>query len=148
MKLNPSGTALLYATYIGGSGDDRAAAIAVNASGQAYVTGSTASTNFPLLLPLRTTLGGAKTAFVLKLNATGNQLLYSTYLGGTNYDLGTAIAVDAAGSAYIAGDTLSTNFPVLGGVQAASGGGTDVFVSKLTATGALSYSTYLGGVGE
>ena len=145
VKLNPSGTALLYATYIGGSGDDRAAAIAVNTSGQAYVTGSTASTNFPLLLPVRTTLGGAKTAFVLKLNATGNQLLYSTYLGGNNYDLGTAIAVDAAGGAYVAGDTLSTNFPVLGGFQAASGGGTDVFVSKLTPAGALSYSTYLGG---
>jgi len=145
VKLNPAGTALLYATYIGGSGDDRAAAIAVNASGQAYVTGSTASPNFPLLLPLRSTLGGAKTAFVLKLNATGNQLLYSTYLGGTNYDLGTAIAVDTAGNAYVAGDTLSTNFPVLGGFQAASGGGTDVFVSKLTSAGALSYSTYLGG---
>ncbi|MDP8990936.1 MAG: SBBP repeat-containing protein, partial [Acidobacteriota bacterium] len=145
VKLNPTGTALLYATYIGGSGDDRAAAIAVDASGQAYVTGATASPNFPLLLPLRTTLGGSKTAFVLKLSATGNQLLYSTYLGGTNYDLGTAIAVDAAGSAYVAGDTLSTNFPVLGGIQAVSGGGTDVFVSKLTAAGALSYSTYLGG---
>ena len=145
VKLNPTGTALLYATYIGGSGDDRAAAIAVDSSGQAYVTGSTASPNFPLLLPVRTTLGGAKTAFVLKLNATGNQLVYSTYLGGSNYDIGTAIAVDAAGSAYVAGDTLSTNFPVLGGVQAASGGGADVFVSKLTAAGALSYSTYLGG---
>jgi len=145
VKLNPAGTALLYATYIGGSGDDRAAAIAVNGSGQAYVTGSTASTNFPLLLPLRTTLGGAKTAFVLKLNATGNQLLYSTYLGGTNYDIGTAIAVDAAGNAYVAGDTLSTNFPVLGGVQTVSGGGTDAFVTKLTTVGALSYSTYLGG---
>ncbi len=145
VKLNPTGTALLYATYIGGSGDDRAAAIAVNASGQAYVTGSTASPNFPLLLPLRTTLGGAKTAFVLKLSAAGNQLLYSTYLGGTNYDLGTAIAVDTAGNAYVAGDTLSTNFPVLGAAQALSGGGTDVFVSKLTAAGALSYSTYLGG---
>ena len=111
VKLNPTGTALLYATYIGGSGDDRAAAIAVNASGQAYVTGSTASPNFPLHLPLRTTLGGAKTAFVLKLNATGNQLLYSTYLGGTNYDLGTAIAVDTAGNAYIAGDTHLDELP-------------------------------------
>ena len=145
VKLNPTGTALLYATYIGGSGDDRAAAIAVNSSGQAYVTGSTASPNFPLLLPLRTTLGGAKTAFVLKLSATGNQLLYSTYLGGTNYEVGTAIAVDASGNAYIAGDTQSLDFPVMGGVQAALGGGMDAFVTKLTAAGALSYSTYLGG---
>lgn len=145
VKLNPTGTSLLYATYIGGSGDDRAAAIAVNASGQAYVTGSTASPNFPLHLPLRSTLGGAKTAFVLELNATGNQLLYSTYLGGTNYDQGTAIAIDTAGNAYVAGDTLSTNFPVLGGAQAASGGGMDAFVTKLTSAGAISYSTYLGG---
>ncbi|HSR05711.1 MAG TPA: SBBP repeat-containing protein, partial [Bryobacteraceae bacterium] len=145
VKLNPTGTALLYATYIGGSGDDRAAAIAVNTSGQAYVTGSTASPNFPLLLPLRATLGGAKTAFVLKLSATGNQLLYSTYLGGTNYDLGTAIAVDSLGSAYIAGDTQSLDFPVMGGVQAALGGAMDAFITKLTAAGALYYSTYLGG---
>jgi hypothetical protein len=145
VKLNPTGNTLLYATYIGGSGDDRAAAIAVNTSGQAYVTGSTASTNFPLALPLRTTLGGSKTAFVLKLNAAGNQFLFSTYLGGTNYDVGTAIAVDASGNAYIAGDTQSLNFPVLGGVQAALGGGIDTFVTKLTAAGTLSYSTYLGG---
>jgi Beta-propeller repeat len=145
LKLNPTGTTLLYATYIGGSGDDRAAAIAVNTSGQAYVTGSTASPNFPLLLPLRARLGGSKTAFVLKLNTTGNQLLYSTYLGGTNFDVGTAIAVDASGNAYIAGDTQSLNFPIAGGVQAALGGGTDAFVTKLTAAGALSYSTYLGG---
>ena len=145
VKLNPMGTTLLYATYIGGIGDDRAAAIAVDSSGSAFVTGSTASPNFPLVSSLRAALGGSKTAFVLKLNATGNQLLYSTYLGGTNYDIGTAIAVDAAGSAYVAGDTLSTNFPVMGGVQAVSGGGTDVFISKLTAAGALSYSTYLGG---
>ncbi len=145
VKLNPTGTALLYATYIGGSGDDRATAIAVNASGQAYVTGSTASTNFPLLLPLRTTLGGSKTAFVLKLSTTGNQLLYSTYLGGTNLEVGTAIAVDGSGNAYIAGDTQSTNFPVVGAFQAAPGGGMDAFVTKLTAAGAFSYSTYLGG---
>jgi len=145
VKMDPAGNALIYATYIGGKGDDRAAAIAVNASGQAYVTGSTASVNFPLAVPVRATLGGSKTAFVLKLNAAGNTLLYSTYLGGTNYDLGTAIAVDAAGSAYIAGDTQSTNFPVMGGVQTTFGGGTDAFVTKLTTIGAYVYSTYLGG---
>ena len=94
---------------------------------------------------MRTTLGGAKTAFVLKLNATGNTLLYSTYLGGTNYDLGTAIAVDATGNTYVAGDTQSANFPVFGGFQAASGGGIDAFVSKLNSTGTFSYSTFLGG---
>ena len=145
VKLNPAGNALLYATYIGGSGDDRAAAVAVDKSGVAYVTGSTVSSNFPLVSPLRTTLGGAKTAFALKLSAAGNTLLYSTYLGGTNYEVGTAIAVDGSGNAYVAGDTQSADFPVLGGVQAALGGGMDAFVTKLNASGAYSYSTFLGG---
>ena len=145
VKLNPAGNALLYATYIGGKGDDRAAAIAVDGSGQAYVTGSTASLNFPLVSPVRATRGGAKTAFALKLNAAGNTLLYSTYLGGTNYEVGTAIAVDATGNAYIAGDTQSTNFPVVGAFQAAFGGGTDAFVTKLNSSGAYVYSTFLGG---
>ena len=147
-KFNPTGTALLYATYIGGRGDDRGAAIAVDSNGQAYVTGSTASTNFPLASPIRTTLGGSKTAFVLKLNAVGNMLLYSTYLGGTNWETGNAIAVDASGNMYVAGDTQSANFPVLNAVQSAIGGGMDAFVTKLTSAGALSFSTFLGGAGN
>jgi len=147
-KFNAAGTGLVYATYIGGRGDDRGAAIAVDASGEAYVTGSTASTNFPLVSPIRSTLGGSKTAFALKLNAVGNALVYSTYLGGTNYDLGTAIAVDSSGNAYVGGDTQSTNFPTMGAYQATSGGNTDAFVSKLTSAGALSFSTYLGGSGN
>ncbi len=134
-KLNPTGTALVYATYIGGKADDQAAGIAVDASGQAYVTGFTASTNFPLVTPIRSTLGGSRNAFALKLNATGNILLYSTYLGGTNYDQGTAIAVDASGNAYIAGDTQSANFPVLNAAQGTFGGQTDAFVTKLTSSG-------------
>ncbi|MEO8049845.1 MAG: SBBP repeat-containing protein [Acidobacteriota bacterium] len=145
VKLNPSGSALLYATYIGGRGDDRAAAIAVNSSGEAYVTGATTSTNFPLASPVRPTLGGSKNAFVLKLNSVGNTLLFSTYLGGTTYDLGTAIAVDAAGRAYIAGDTQSANFPVIGGIQGAIGGGFDSFVTKLNSNGTYVFSTFLGG---
>ncbi len=144
-KLSPSGAGLIYATYIGGRGDDRAAAIAVDSSGNAYVTGATNSPNFPLVGAVRPTLGGSKTAFVLKLNAVGNTLLFSTYLGGTSYDLGTAIAVDAAGNAYIGGDTQSANFPVLGGFQAAIGGGFDAFVTKLNSNGAYVYSTFLGG---
>src|SRR4029077_953669 len=145
VKLNPAGSALIYATYIGGHGDDRAAAFAVDSSGQAYVTGSTASLNFPLVSPVRSTLGGAKTVFALKLNNVGNTLLYSTYLGGTNYEVGTAIAVDGSGSAYIAGDTQSANFPLTTGVQAASGAGMDAFITKLSSSGAIAYSTFLGG---
>src|SRR6185295_617085 len=137
---------LIYATYLGGRGDDRAAAIAVNSSGEAYVTGATSSSNFPLTAAVRTTLGGSKTAFVLKLNAVGNTLLYSTYLGGSTYDLGTAIAVDATGNAFITGDTQSADFPVIGGFQTVIGGGFDAFVTKLNSNGTYVYSTFLGGV--
>jgi hypothetical protein len=147
-KFNPAGTALLYATYFGGRGDDRGAAIAVDSNGQAYVTGSTTSTNFPLASPIRTTLGGSKTAFVLKLNAVGNLLVYSTYLGGTNWETGNAIAVDGSGNLYVAGDTQSANFPVLNAVQGTIGGGMDAFVANLTSAGALSFSTFLGGAGN
>ncbi len=144
-KFNPTGTALLYATYIGGNGEDKGAAIAVNSSGQAHVTGSTASANFPLVLPVRATRGGTKTVFVLKLNAVGNALLFSTYLGGTAYEVGTAIALDTSSNMYVAGDTQSVNFQLKNAFQATNGGGFDTFVTKLTAAGAISFSTYLGG---
>ncbi len=147
-KLNAAGSALEYATYIGGNGDDRAAGIAVDGSGLVYVTGSTASTNFPLVTPVSSTLGGGRDAFALKLNASGTALVYSTYLGGTNTDSGTAIAVDASGNAYFAGDTMSANFPVLHAVQPVLGGGTDSFLVKLTSAGAISFSTFLGGAGN
>ena len=144
-KLNPAGSALLYATYIGGRGDDRAAGIAVDASGQIYLAGSTASTDFPLVASIRPALGGSRDAFVVKLNAIGNLLVYSTYLGGSGYDAATAIAVDTAGNAYIAGDTQSTDFPRSNPVQSVFGGATDAFVTKLTPAGAISFSSYLGG---
>jgi hypothetical protein len=145
VKMNPAGTSLVYATYIGGRGDDRGAGIAVDSLGQAYVAGSTASSNFPLSLPIRNNLGGSRAAFALKLNAIGNTLLYSTYLGGTTYDQGTAIAVDFSGNAYIAGDTQSPDFPVLAAAQATLGGGTDAFVTRLTPSGTIWFSTFLGG---
>jgi hypothetical protein len=144
-KLNPAGSALLYATYIGGRNDDRAAAIAVDSGGQVYLAGSTASTDFPLVSSLRPTLGGTRDAFVLKLNAIGNLLVYSTYLGGTAYDAATALALDTGGNAYIAGDTQSADFPIASPVQSVLGGKTDVFVTKLTPAGAILFSTYLGG---
>jgi hypothetical protein len=144
-KLNATGSTLLYASYIGGRGDDRASGIAVDSSGQIYIAGSTASTNFPLVSAVRSTLGGSRDAFVVKLNAIGNLMVYSTYLGGTGYDAASAIAIDSAGNAYIAGDTQSTDFPLSNSVQSVSGGGMDAFVTKLTSGGAISFSTYLGG---
>jgi Beta-propeller repeat len=147
-KLNVAGTAFDYATYIGGQGDDRAAGIAVDSLGQAYVAGSTSSTNFPLVSPLQSKLAGGRTAFALKLNPAGSSLVYSTYLGGSNYDLGNAIAVDGSGNAYIAGDTMSADFPVLHAAQSTLGGETNAFVTKLTPAGAISFSTFLGGAGS
>jgi hypothetical protein len=147
-KLNPAGTGLLYATYIGGRGNDQAAAIAVDSLGQAYVTGSTSSSNFPLVLSNRGGLGGTTTAFALKLNATGNTLLYCGYLGGTVTDGGAAIAVDANANAYISGTTQSSNFPTMNAPQPAFGGGVDVFVTKLNAAGTIAFSTFLGGSGN
>ncbi len=148
-KFNPTGTALLYATYLGGNGEDKAAAIAVNASGEAQVTGSTASTNFPLsATPARSALGGSKTAFVTKLNAAGNVLIFSTYLGGTAYEVGTAIALDSSANVYVAGDTQSVNFQTQNPYQATNRGGFDAFVTKFNSTGTILFSTYLGGAGN
>ena len=146
-KLNATGLALVYSTYLGGNINDVAAGIAVDSAGNAYVTGYTASTNFPTASPFQAAIGGASDAFVTKLNATGLVLLYSTYLGGSSDDVAAGIAVDSAGNAYVAGSAGSTNFPTTSSFQAASGGGVnDAFVTKLNATGsALAYSTYLGG---
>ncbi len=144
-KLNPSGNGLLYCTYLGGAGDDRAYGIAVDASGSAYIAGTTTSTNFPVRSPLQSTLGGGRNAFVAKLNAAGNVLVFSTYLGGNGSDTAYGVALDSTGNAYIVGDTTSTNFPSTG-VQRTYHGAQDAFVSKLSADGSrLIYSTYLGG---
>ena len=99
-----------------------------------------------IILAARPSMG--KTAFALKLNSVGNSLLYSTYLGGSNYEVGTAIAVDGSGNAYVAGDTQSANFPVQAAAQPALGGNFDAFVTKFTSVGALAFSTYLGGAGN
>jgi len=156
-KLNPAGTALVYATYLGGSAGDYGSAIAVDSHGNAYVTGTTFSTDFPTtagaLLTKSPTSGSTGNAFVSKISADGTSLAYSTYLGGTgtrNGDGGYAIAVDAAGDAFVAGGTDSTDFPVtLGAYQTkniASYGHSNAFITVLNPTGAgLVYSTYLGG---
>jgi hypothetical protein len=152
-KLNATGSALLYSTYLGGSDLDEGTGISVDSSGNAYVAGVTYSTDLPTTTEaFQTTIGGGDDAFVAKLNATGSALLYSTYLGGSGFDVGRGIAVDSSGNCYVTGDTLSTNFPTTtGAFQTTSGGGVsdEAFVTKLNATGsALLYSTYLGSSSE
>jgi hypothetical protein len=152
-KLNPAGDALVYSTYLGGSAPDFAYSIAVDSAGSAYVTGITRSNNFPTQNAFQSRYGGGLSeAFVTKFDAAGNGLVYSTYLGGSNGAEALGIAVDSAGSAYVTGDTYSTNFPITSGAfQTACGGNcafpnTDAFVTKFSAGGnALVYSTYLGG---
>ena len=148
-NLNPSGSALVYSTYLGGSCADSGSGIAVDSSGNAYVTGSTCSTNFPTMNPLQAANAGGYDAFVAEINPSGSALVYSTYLGGSGDDPGTGIAVDGSGNAYVTGQTNSTNFPTMNPLQAANAGGNDdAFVAKLNASGsALIYSTYLGGSG-
>ncbi len=155
-KVNPTGSALIYSTYLGGSANDAAIGIAVDSAGSAYVTGLTDSTNFPTTSgAFQTSFGGGTTdAFVTKLNTTGSALVYSTYLGGSGIfvccaEEGYSIAVDSTGAAYVTGVTNSTNFPTTSGAFQTSFGGTlDAFVTKLNAAGsALVYSTYLGGSG-
>jgi hypothetical protein len=139
---------LVYSTYLGGKGTDAGYGIAVDSAGNAYVTGLTASTNFPTQNPWQKSNAGGNDVFVTKLNASGSGLVYSTYLGGSGDDDGSGIAVDTSGNAYVTGFTTSTNFPTLNAFQPASGGGTDAFVAKLNATGTLVYSSYLGGSGS
>ena len=146
-KFDPAG-ALVYCTYLGGAGDDRAFSIAVDAAGAVYLTGWTSSPDFPTAgNPYQRSLAGGLDAFVAKLSATGNSLIFSTLLGGGSSDQGRAIALDAFGNAFIAGQTASLNFPTLDPLQAALKGPQDAFVAEVNGYGALLFSTYLGGSG-
>jgi hypothetical protein len=154
-KINPSGSGLVYSTYLGGSVEEGGIGIAVDSLDNAYITGFTLSTDFPTINALQPTFGGGfSDGFVSKINAAGSALVYSSYLGGNSYDNGSGIAVDGAGNAYVTGETCSTDFPTMNALQPTYGGGDcngggDAFVSKLNPVGsALVYSTYLGGSGD
>ncbi|HTJ29651.1 MAG TPA: SBBP repeat-containing protein, partial [Acidobacteriaceae bacterium] len=159
-KLNPAGTALVYSTYLGGSGGDYGYGIALDASNNAYITGATYSTDFPVtcnaFLPANPSqTAGAPTSFVAKLAANGAALTYSTYLGGSGSqsgsgDVSQAIAVDSSGDAYLTGYTFSADFPVTDSAFQATFAGnasiSNAFVAKLNPGGTgLVYATYLGG---
>ncbi|UCH51825.1 MAG: SBBP repeat-containing protein [Chloroflexota bacterium] len=147
-KLSAVGNSLIYSTYLGGSQNDYCRGIAVDSAGDAYVVGFTTSTDFPTRDPYQGTYAGRDDAFVARLSADGNALVYSTYLGGSEYDRVEGIAVDSTSSAYITGWTFSTNFPTQNPYQGIKGGDYDAFVTKLSAAGnSLIYSTYLGGSG-
>lgn len=143
---------LVYSTYLGGNSayyGDYGNGITVDAAGNAYVIGGTSSANFPTTNAFQTAKGNTSvTAFVTKLGPGGSNLVYSTYIGGNNFDCGDGIAVDSAGNAYLDGWTLSTNFPTRNAFQSTIGGVTNIFVAKLGPAGSnLIYSTYLGGNG-
>ncbi len=142
-KVSTAG-ALVYSTYLGGTGTDHGSSIAVDSAGTAYVTGSTSSTNFPTADPIQATSGGETDAFVTNLSASGSSLVYSTYIGGSSFDDGIAIAVDSAQNAYVAGGTDSANFPTVGPFQAARSGASDAFLFKISAS--FSFSTIEGEV--
>jgi hypothetical protein len=150
-KINANGSALVYSTYLGGSHTDSyygvsRASVAVDSAGNAYVSGSTQSTDFPTANAIQPSFAGRQDAFVTKFNSDGSALLYSTYLGRGGYEIGAAIAVDTAGNAYVTGTTFSTDFPTVNPIQSGIGGGGDAFVTEFNPQGnALVYSTYLGG---
>ena len=149
LKLNPSGSGLIYSTFLGGSGNDYATGIAVDSTGQAYISGYTASIDFPVSSSAfqRSYGGGEFDGFFAKLNAAGSQLVYATYLGGVGNDTAYAVALDPATNVYLTGQTQSSNFPLLQALQTTYSEGA-AFVVKLNASSQVLYSTYLGGTGS
>lgn len=157
-KINPSGSAFIYSTFLGGYGYDEARGIAADSSGNAYITGVTYSSDFPTVNAFQSTIGSSCfpiarcfDAFVTKLNPSGSAFIYSTFLGGHSREEGNGIAVDSSGNAYVTGDTNSSNFPTFNAIQPTFSGGSafipqaDAFVMKFNASGTPVYSTFLGG---
>jgi len=150
-KISPAGSDLVYSTYLGGTKNDQAFSLAIDAAGNAYVAGHTASTDFPVTPGAFDTSYDWSDTFVAKLNPTGSNLVFATYIGGTGsdgeFDFSPAVAVDAAGSAYVSGSTGSIDFPVTpGAFDTSFNGRWDSFVAKLNPAGSgLVYATYLGG---
>jgi hypothetical protein len=140
---------LSYSTFLGGGADESAESIAVDAAGNAYVTGYTSSSDFPTKNPLQAQTPGLEDAFVVKLNPGGSDLVFSTYLGGNGFTSGDDIALDEEGNVWVIGNTSAADFPTVNPLQPALAGSADVFVARLNRNGsALIFSTYLGGGGS
>ena len=145
-KLNATGNGLIYSTYIGGTGQDQATDISIDAEGCAYITGSTQSTDFPLVNAYDEDLNGASDSFLVKLSPEGNQLLYSSLLGGNGIDSGQSLVCDELDNIYLGGITNSSDFPVVNGVAYNGNGSASCFVLKLNLTSnSILYSTCVGG---
>jgi hypothetical protein len=152
-QLNADGSGLVYSTYLGGSSNDQAYGIAVDGTGNAYVTGTTHSANFPIANAQQPALNGSSDAFVAKLKADGSGLVYSTYLGGKHDEIGFAVAVDEMGRAYVTGTTSSLGsiggFPTLYSLVGTTAAPGDAFITEYTPDGsAFVYSTLFGGFNE
>ncbi|MGA8030307.1 MAG: SBBP repeat-containing protein [Bryobacteraceae bacterium] len=149
-KLNPEGTGLVFSTYFGGSSGDDGMAIALDIFGNIFVTGTTSSTDFPTLNAFQSANnGGPSDGFVAKFHPDGRALTYSSYIGGSGWDVPIRVAADLFGSASLIGFTTSTDFPVYDAVQRKFAGGfSDAFVAKISPAGSVYYSTYLGGSGS
>lgn len=149
VKLNTTGTSLVYGTFLGGSSSDQSRGLTIDSSGSAYVVGSTKSTDFPTTSGSfdASYNGGDSDIFVAKLNTTGAHLIYGTFLGGSSADDGYGVVLDDAGNAYVVGSTMSINFPTTPtAFDTNHNGDKDVAVVKLNASGSvLLYGTFLGG---
>ena len=148
-KLTAAGNQLIFCTYLGGSLDNRALAVTVDRWNNIYVAGTTSSPDFPAWKPLQAELQGPQDAFIAELNPAGNALVFSTFWGGSGVEQAYGIATDRQGEIYVTGDTQSNDYPVIGGVQGASGGGFDAFVAKFAISGSKAlWSSYLGGAAD
>jgi hypothetical protein len=147
VKIRPSEARILWATCLGGSGDDRAFALALDPAGGVYVAGWTGSANFPMVASAQPQLSGGRDAFLLKLNTVGSQIVFSTFHGGTGVEAGLALAA-YAGGVWMAGETSSADMPLSGAAQSALSGVQDGFLARFLSTGARASSTYFGGSGE
>ena len=145
-KINQAGTGFIYSTFIGGSAGESGYAIDVNQYGEVYVGGQTGSSNFPTRDPFDSSFGGYREGFVLKLSSNGNNLIFSSLIGGRDLEDVTGISVDQDGYFYVTGTTWSNDFPIYNAMDQSFEGSYDGFVTKVNPSGTLNFSTFLGGI--